>query len=351
MNEKLRNTKFTKTEEFIKKFIADNRSGDISVVLGDREGEAYRFFFSNRGDVLNGQTIYDMMSVSKIMATTPLFYMAMDEGLVDPDDTLGKYFPEAPDDKKGLKLWMLLSHQSGMGRYVNPEYFPPHKRQDCVNFQLSHPLMFEPTTDYFYSCSAFIILGILLERVFNKPLDLLFDDRIVRPLGLKNTMFNHPEDENIVRCTRKSYEGNNKCSDDNCRRLYGVAGNAGVFSCIDDMAVFAQSLLNKHSTLISKETFAKGICDRTPHLSIGRALGYVYCDERYKQGGRLYSKGSVGHTGFSGTECYADFDKDLYVVSLTNTAYYAARNGKDCTAECAAFREGLHNAIAEDLEY
>lgn len=349
MNTKLRNTKFAKTEEYIKKFIEDNRAGDISIVLGDSEGEAYRFFHSNRGDVLNGQTIYDMMSVSKIMATTPLFYMAMDEGLVSPDDCLGKYFPEAPDDKKKLKLWMLLSHQSGMGRYVNPEYFPPHRRQDSVNFQLSHPLLFEPTTDYFYSCSAFIILGILLERVYNKPLDLLFDDRVVRPLGLKNTMFNHPEDENIVRCTRKTYEGNNKCSDDNCRRLYGVAGNAGVFSCIDDMSVFAKSLLNKHGTIIGAETFAIGTKDFGPHLTFGRALGYVYADERYKQGGRLYSKGALGHTGFSGTECFADYDKDLYVVSLTNTAYYAAKNGKDCSKECALFREGLHNAIADDL--
>ena len=164
-------------------------------------------------------------------------------------------------------------------------------------------------------------------------------------------MFNHREDENIVRCTRKAYEGNNKCSDDNCRRLYGVSGNAGVFSCIDDMAVFAQSLLNRHSTLISEGTFAKGTVDFGPHLTFGRALGYVYTDERYKQGGRLYSKGSIGHTGFSGTECYADFEKDLYVVSLTNTAYYAARNGKDCSMECAAFREGLHNAIADDIGY
>lgn len=338
------------TEQFIKEFIDSGRAGDISVVIGNRAGETYRFFHSNRGDVLNGQTVYDMMSVSKIMATTPLFYMAMDEGLVSPDDLLGKYFPEAPADKKDLPLWMLLSHQTGMGRYVNPEYFPPHRRQDCVNFQLSHPLMFEPGTDYFYSCSAFIILGILLERIYNKPLDLLFDDRIVRPLGMKNTMFNHFEDENIVRCTRKTYEGNNKCSDDNCRRLYGVSGNAGVFSCIDDMAIFAKSLLNRHAPLISEETFAKGTKDYGPHLTFGRALGYVYVDERYKQGGGLYSNGSVGHTGFSGTECYADFEKDLFVVSLSNIAYYAARNKKDCSAECAAFREGLHKAMAKDLK-
>ncbi len=337
------------TEEFIKNWIANGGAGDVAVAIGNSKGETYRFFASDRGDVLNGQTVYDMMSVSKIMATTPLFYMAMDEGLVSPDDTVGKYFPNAPEDKKVLPLWMLLSHQSGMGRYINPEYFGPFRRDDCAAFQLSHPLLFEPGSDYFYSCSAFIILGFILEKVYNKPLDRLFDDRIVRPLGLKNTMFNHPEDENIVRCTRKNYEGDNKCSDDNCRRLYGVSGNAGVFSCIDDMTVFGQSLLNRHSTLISEETFAKGTKDYGPHLTFGRALGYVYADERYEQGGGLYSNGSVGHTGFSGTECFADFEKDIYVVSLSNSAHYAALNGKDCSKNCAEFRKNLHIAIAKDL--
>lgn len=351
MNTKIRGRAMPHTEQFIQKHIAAERAGDVAIVIGDREGEAYRFFHSDRGDVQNGQTLYDMMSVSKIMTVTPLFYMAMEEGRVSPEDTLGKYFPEAPDDKKELPLWMLLSHQSGMGRYVNPEYFGPDRRADAINFQLSHPLLFTPGTDYFYSCSAFIILGFLLERVYNKPLDRLFDDRIARPLGLTNTSFNPREDENLVRCTRKKYEGNNKCSDDNNRRLYGVSGNAGIFSCIDDMAVFAQSLLNRHNTLMKEETFAKGTKDYGPHLTFGRALGYVYTDARYKQGGRLYSAGSVGHTGFSGTECFADFEKDLYVVSLSNTARFAAMRKKNCSAECAAFREGLHNAIAEDLGY
>lgn len=342
--------KMTETEAFVREWVTAGRAGDVALTIGDRDGELYRFFYSSRGDVQNGRTLYDMMSVSKIMATTPLFYMAMDEGLVSPDDKLGKYFPEAPEDKRELPLWMLLSHQSGILRYVNPEYYPPHRRSECVAFQLGHPLGFEPGKDYFYSCSAFIILGFLLERVYNKPLDRLFDDRIVRPLGLKNTSFNPREDDDLVSCTRKPYEGDNKCSDDNNRRLFGVSGNAGVFSCIDDMALFARSLLNRHAPLISEDTFSVGARDYTPHLSIGRGLGYVYADSRYKQGGGFYSDGTVGHTGFSGTECFADFKRGLSVVSLTNTAKHAAMRGCDCMAETAAFREGLHRAMKRDID-
>ena len=126
--------KMTETEAFVREWVTAGRAGDVALTIGDRDGELYRFFYSSRGDVQNGTTLYDMMSVSKIMATTPLFYMAMDEGLVSPDDKLGKYFPEAPEDKRELPLWMLLSHQSGILRYVNPEYYPPHRRSECVPF-------------------------------------------------------------------------------------------------------------------------------------------------------------------------------------------------------------------------
>lgn len=349
MNKQLRGRKMPHTEAFIHAHIQAGGAGDVAFAIGDREGEAYRFFASSRGDVQNGQTQYDMMSVSKIMTVAPLFQIAMEEGKVSPEDPLGKYFPEAPADKRDIPLWMLLSHCSGMGRYVFPEYFGPDRRAEAIEFQIRHPLLFTPGTDYFYSCSAFILLGFLLERLYNAPFDRLFDDRIARPLGLRSTSFRCREDANIVRCTRKAYEGDNKCSDDNNRRLYGVSGNAGIFSCLDDMTVFGHSLLNRHDKLMRKESFLAGAKDLTPTLSIGRALGYVYADKRYKQGGALLSAGSLGHTGFSGTAVFADYEKDLYVVSLTNTALYAFNRGLNCSVECANFREGLHNAVAADL--
>ncbi len=350
MNNILRSHGMQRTENFIKEFIAAEGAGDITIAIGDREGEAYRFFHSSRGDVLNGKTLCDMMSVSKVLVTAPLFHMAMDEKLLSPLDTIGKFFPYAPSDKKDIPLWMLLSHQSGMGKLVFPEFIGPDRREEAIRFQLSTPLEFEPGTNYLYSCSGFIILGFILEQVYNKPLDRLFDDRIARPLGMKNTSFNPSEDDNLIRCTRKAYDGANKCSDDNNHRLYGVSGNAGIFSCIDDMTLFGQSLLNRHEKLISEETFSESIKDLCPH-TFGRALGYVYVDERYEQGSGLYSNGTVGHTGFSGTECFADFEKGIYVVSLSNTAYYAAKNGKSCMKEVENFRKNLHKAMKEDLGY
>ena len=116
------------------------------------------------------------------------------------------------------------------------------------------------------------------------------------------------------------------------------------------MARFGRSLLCGHPDLMRRETFELAARDRTPSLSLGRALGYVYADGRYGQGGGLYSDGTVGHTGFSGTECFADRKQGFFLVSLSNTSLYTAIRKQNCTAACAAFREGLHRAIKADLE-
>ena len=138
------------------------------------------------------------------------------------------------------------------------------------------------------------------------------------------------------------------CCDPSARRLGGVAGNAGIFSCIEDMEKFALSLLRCHAPLISKETFEKARANLTAHLSDSRGLGYVYVDSRYPQTGRLFSNGSIGHCGHSGTSVFVDFEKGMYVVILSNTTRLAEEKklGYGVTMQ---FRTDLHNAIAEDL--
>ncbi len=342
-----------RTEAFLREHVRSGGAGSVAVLLGDGTGERWRFFAGGPGGEetrQNGKTLYDMMSVTKILTVAPLFHIAMEAGLVSPEDPLGRYFPEAPADKAGIPLWMLLSHCSGLDRYVYPEPMGPDRREEAIRFQLTHPLLFEPGTRYLYSCSGFVLLGFLLERLWNAPLDQLFAEKITGPLGMADTGFCPRETENIVEGTLKPPSGLIRCSDEINRRLYGVSGNAGAFSCLDDMARFGRSLLCGHPDLMRRETFELAARDRTPSLSLGRALGYVYADGRYGQGGGLYSDGTVGHTGFSGTECFADRKQGFFLVSLSNTSLYTAIRKQNCTAACAAFREGLHRAIKADLE-
>ena len=283
-----------RAEAFLREHVRSGGAGSVAVSLGDGTGERWRFFAGGpEGGAQNGKTLYDMMSVTKILVTAPLFHIAMEAGLVSPEDPLGRYFPEAPADKAGIPLWMLLSHCSGLDRYVYPEPMGPDRREEAIRFQLTHPLLFEPGTRYLYSCSGFVLLGFLLERLWNAPLDQLFAEKITGPLGMADTGFCPRETENIVEGTLKPPSGLIRCSDEINRRLYGVSGNAGAFSCLDDMARFGRSLLCGHPDLMRRETFELAARDRTPSLSLGRALGYVYADGRYGQGGGLYSDGTV----------------------------------------------------------
>ena len=325
-------------------------AGDIALAVGDHKGELGRVFASSRGDVLCGTTLFDMMSVTKIISVAPLFHIAMDEGRLSPDDTLGKFFPDASEDKRDIPLWMLLTHISGIRKNTPEDFVGPDKRAEYIRWALSRPLLFTQGERYEYSCGNFAMLGFILENVYNKPLNLLFDERIAEPLGMYNTRYLPQRSTDIVKSTRHPYLGANKCSDPLTRMLYGVCGNAGIFSSIDDMSVFGRSLLNKHSALISEKTFNTAARDYLPAYSMGRGLGYVHVDGRYKQGGTLLSDGSIGHTGFSGTSVFADFERGIYASILTNTAYYAGLAKRDYTASCAEMRKMLHSAIAEDLK-
>jgi len=338
-----------KTEALVKSFLETDFFRDCCISIGNKDGEFYRHLISTRGDVLTGKTYFDMMSVSKILAVSPIFHIAMEEGKISPDDTLGMYIPEAPEDKKDIKLWMLLAHCAGMGRWFFDEWYGPERRADAIEFMLRRPLLYKPGSRYAYCCTNFVLLGIILERIYNKPLNLLFDDMIARPLGMKKSKFLCEEDVDIVRTTPSEYNGSNKCADPLCRHMHGIAGNAGVFSTLDDMTIFGQSLLNKHNKLMKEETFDIAAKDYNPTLQLGRGLGYVHVDERYDQGGTLLSNGSLGHTGWCGTSVFADYNKGIYVCMHTNTTYCAYLNGRNIPESNASMRAQMHSAIAEDL--
>ena len=338
-----------RTEALVKSFLKDDFMRDCCISIGNRDGELYRYFNSTRGDVLTGKTYIDMMSVTKILCVSPVFHIAMEEGRISPDDPLGKYIPESPEDKKDIPLWMLLAHCSGIGRWFFEDWYGPDRRDGVIEFTLRRPLLFAPGSKYEYSCANFVLLGIILERVYNKPLNLIFDDMIARPLGMKSTKFLCEEDVDLIRTTKSAYNGSNKCADPVCRRMHGIAGNAGVFSTLDDMTIFGQSLLNKHNKLMKEETFDIAARDYNPTLELGRGLGYVHVDERYSQRGTLLSNGSLGHTGFCGTSVFADYNKGIYVCMHTNTAYCAGQNGRNVPESCASMRAQMHTVIAEDL--
>ena len=192
------------------------------------------------------------------------------------------------------------------------------------------------------------IIIITIEKIYKKPFDVLFNERVATPLGLENTHFLCFEGEDRICNTRQERSGENLCDDPSAHCLRGVAGNAGIFSCLGDMEKFARALLCGLGKIISKETFELARTNHTASLSESRGLGYLYVDSKYPQTGRLFSGGSIGHCGHSGTSIFVDFEKQMYVTVLSNTTLHCVKNGGDynCTMK---FRADIHNAIADDL--
>lgn len=336
---------FTNTEKFICDYVASGGANDIMLSVSIK-GDIYRFMHSSRGDVLTDTTLCDMMSVTKILATTSLVLIALSEGKMHLDDTLGTLFEEAPEHLKPIKVVELLTHTSGLRHSFLPLEGAPYTHSEALKEQWKKKLFSVPGESCVYACNNMILLALALERIYGEELDKLFYKRVAKPLELKNTHFLCDENADRITCTRQ--ENTYICDDPSARRIGGVAGHAGVFSCLADMEKYAKELLGGLEKIIPPEVFEAAKKNYTPHLKESRGLGFLYVDERYKQTGRLFSDGSIGHCGHSGQSVFVDFEKEMFVVILSNTTFCHACRG-ETYEHTIKFREDLHNAIANDL--
>ena len=140
-------------------------------------------------------------------------------------------------------------------------------------------------------------------------------------------------------------------NDFNCQHLGGVAGNAGVFSNINDITSYVTMLIKKGCPIISKNTFEKAIQDHTAKMAESRGLGYLYVDERYPQTGNLFPVGSIGHCGHTGQSVFVDLKSGLYVIILSDaTISIEKKYGRSKYEEVMQMRADIHNAIRKDFE-
>ena len=297
---------FENTERFIKEHIALGRAGDVMVSVGTPEGE-YRFFHSSRGDVLKDTTLCDMMSVTKVLATTPLVLIAISEGRISLSSRLCDIFDGVPEHLAGITVEQLLTHTSGLRHSFLPLANAPYTHDEALQEQWKKKLFSIPGESCVYACNNMLLLAFVMEKIYQKPLDVLFDERVAKPLGLLNTHFLcRPEADRII-CTRQ--ENDYICDDPSARRIGGIAGNAGVFSCLRDMEIYAKALLRGLPEILPQDIFSAAKQNYTASLEESRGLGYLYVDSRYPQTGRLFGEGSIGHCGHSGQSVFVDFEK------------------------------------------
>ena len=327
-------------ENMINELVDSGIVSHIAVRVGVGDEIIYDAY---RGEV-DENTLFDMASVTKIIATTTLALVALDRGILSVDDPVSKFFPTT----KPMTVKHLLTHTMGIGhKALNKEGYTYGNIAEKVLEILSD---FPIGTDVQYSCPGFILLGKILEKIFEKPLNECFEEMVAKPLGLESTSFLPKNRENAV---NSNLNGDMRgiVNDYNCQFLGGVAGNAGIFSNLSDVTKYVHFLLNKGRPLIDENTFLMAVQNYTLGMSESRGLGFLYVDDLYKQTGGLFDDGAIGHCGHTGQSVFVDYRSGLYAIILSDATVSTVRKyGKEHYDEVMEMRSRLHKAIKQDLK-
>lgn len=285
------------------------------------------------------QTRFDLDSITKPLVTATLALRALEAGKLCMKDSLGTFL-NAPEDKQDITIEQLLCHTSGL----DPALSLPQAAgtpQNAAQAILDAPLLCRPGTEVHYGSSGYILLGQLLECLYDLPLNELAIQEIFWPLGMQHTGY-LPSGGHIA-ATERQPDGRylqGIAHDETARFLGGVSGHAGVFGTMDDLALWLQ-MIAAHGELPDGSQYLSRASIRLmqKQLAPGRGLGFAFpAGDGFT--GDLFPETTIGHTGFTGCSAALEPETGVYVVFLTNRVC----PGSDHPA-IHRIRRLLHNAV------
>lgn len=297
---------------------------------------------------INENTLYDMASATKIMATAMVALRMIADGRLALHDPLTRFFGDSvSEDKRTITIAQLMSHHAGYHAHVmlDQEIARP---DEALPFLLTMPLAYTPGENMIYSCLGYIVLGKILETVGGQPLDILAKHEVFDPLGMTHTCFCPPRNNNIAYTERDPQTGGwlaGTVHDENARFLGGVAGNAGLFSNLSDCIRFATMLAN-HGTLDSVKFLPHSVFD-TAIKDHGhrRGLGFHLAGGQNSYAGAAFPDTGFGHTGFTGPHFLVDAKSGFYTVLLQNRVHPMRTN-----TAAIEVRRTFNTLAAEDVQ-
>ena len=300
------------------------------ILVGHQGKTVYRKAFGYRSLVpqqvpMTEDTIFDLASLTKVVATTNAVMQLVDAGAIDLNAPVSKYLPEFKGNGKGqITIKHLLTHTSGLRAEVSECGWTGYEGAISA-IAGDHPIN-QPGTCFKYSDANFITLGEVVHRVSHMPLNVYCQEKIFKPLGMRHTAFIPPGSwQTLIAPT--DYQQNRlrwgDVSDPTAHRMGGVAGNAGVFSTADDLAILVQMLLNGGSYEGRRILSAKAVATMTkpyyiPGSSTQRGLGWDMESPYSKGFNAAFCKGSFGHTGYTGTSIWVDPCSKTFLIILTS---------------------------------
>ena len=385
MKRSLINRKLGKVERLLDKAIERSEiPGAVVLARMPREGEILEYAWVRGLAAVRPEripmardTIFDLASLTKVLATTTAILRLVDHGRIDLDDPVAKHLPTfAERDKEKVTIRHLLTHSSGLRPWRGFHELliqrerktgermmgTPEGRAWIVDRVLRSALVHEPGEAAVYGDLDFIVLGELVQAVSGQSLDVFCQDQVWEPLGMKETRFfptpvDGAEGPALPIALRRRIAGAENCPwrerivwgevhDPNAFAMGGVAGHAGLFASADDVLRYAQAFLDswhgRSDQLPQSGVRAFAERQNLPEES-DWALGWDTPTAGSSSSGQHFSVVSIGHLGFTGTSVWIDLEREAIVVMLTNRVHMVAKRSQ------FDLRPKVHDAIIEGL--
>lgn len=361
---------FSDVDNLILNGIINKSFPGAGLIVGNERNIIYEkyyggFTYDDNSEGVTENAVYDIASLTKVIATTSAVMKLYEKGQIDLDDKVSKYLPDfAANGKENITVRNLLLHNSGLKAWIPFNQFCS-TRKEVIDAIMNVGLEYETGASFVYSDLNFIVLGLLMEKISGSTLAEYCYKEIFEPLRMESTFFTPSDNKHIVPTeydeTWRKRLLKGEVHDESAFLMGGISGNAGLFSNARNIYTLVRALLNngkyynpysrglKEESLFKEETVSlftsKYVTDVYQNT---RALGWDTKQEpigKYRSAcGELISENCFGHTGYTGTSVWCDKDSKIIIVFLTNRVYPS--RGNDGIRE---IRPELHNLIIKTL--
>ena len=335
----------------------DNKEVPGVVVLVAHKGKVvYKKAFGNRMvtprvEKMTVDTIFDLASVTKPTATATGIMKLVEDGKIRLYDRVSTFIPEfAQNGKKDVNLLHLITHSSGLPGW--DRYFLKEIEHDGIIKDIcSKSTTYEPGTKFVYSDLGFITLGEVITRASGKPENEFVAEQIFQPLGMIDTGYLPPK-EKWSRCiateARNGVMLQGQVHDGNAWKMGGVSGHAGLFSTVDDMAIYCQMMLNDGEyngvRILSPMTVRAMTTNQSLVDDDFRGYGWILLTSNSGQKGDMFPKGiGWGHIGWTGPSVFVDPSSQTTILLFCN------RNHPDNSGDGGRLRSIVSNIVASAM--
>lgn len=338
-------------DQRVEEGIRDGLISGAYLLVGSREGtiHARGYGRSPTGERIDGATLFDLASLTKVIATTPAVMKLAEEGRLSLVDPLSRWFPELSSHDAGrISLWQLLTHTSGLDDTPLTSSLPLVTLLGKVT---ETRVDGEAGRRFKYADVNFILLAEVVGRASGEPFDRYLERTIFHPLRMERTTFSgriSPDLSVAPTVIDRATLFRGVVQDENARRLGGVAGHAGLFSTAADLARFCRMILGGGELDGVRVLDERTVHQMTsPYFSRGggvaRGLGWDMASPYSSPRGIGLSPRSFGHTGYSGGSVWIDPENDLFIIFLTIRTDYRNRSAFN------RLRRDVSTRVAEEL--